>query len=202
MNDEVYKQVSKIQDSLLIFMTIGDAIESYYKILESERKDKNSIVYAAISSHIQLMGCAFKAEWNRFSKLENERNRIEKVGIISKPFRKRINQWSDLELVRNVFLAHNFRDQNDNYNNRLLKPFDRELKSLGQFQDYTILYRCIIHINLIILKEFLNEWNDLIPKLKGLKQLEFKVEEASHKDALKTLKDLIEESNTIAKGFL
>jgi hypothetical protein len=124
---------SKIQDSVLILATLGASVDEYFTILKAEHQNKSSVVYAAVSGQVLLQACSFKEEWRTFLGLQEEKVRIAKVRSKAQSFGKRINQWTDLEKLRNTFIAHNFRDKSDNYSNRLLKPYDRELSIPDQF---------------------------------------------------------------------
>lgn len=190
----MHMNISKLQDSVLILTTLAASVDEYFKILKTESKNKSSVVYAAVSSQVLLQACSFKEEWKTFLGLQEETERIANVRAKAQNFSKRIHQWTDLEKIRNTFIAHNFRDKSDNYSNRLLKPYERELSIPGQFPDYIILCGCIHYIHKIIAKEFYNELFALTDLIKTRKAPTIKKGVATKDDALRELQLLIDNS--------
>jgi len=186
--------VSKVQDSVLILTTLAASVDEYFNILKAEYKNKSSVVYAAVSSQVLLQACAFKEEWKAFLGLPEESDRIAQVRIKAQNFSKKIHQWTDLERLRNTFIAHNFRDKTDNYSNRLLKPYERELNIPDQFPDYIMLCGCIHYMHKIIAKEFYNELYALSGLIKTRKPPAIKKGIATKDEALKELQLLIDNS--------
>ncbi len=188
--------VSKIQDSLLILSILADLVEKFFKILEQEHKDKSSIVYAAVSSQILLQACSFKDEWKHFLGIVEEKERITKVRKNVEPFTTKINQWSDLQMVRNTFIAHCFRDQTDGYSNRLIKPYERALSIPNEFPDYVVLVGCIRFTVEALQREFLNEVSSLKGLIKSTKP-DIKIGVITTEAALNELQILIDKSEDL-----
>jgi hypothetical protein len=97
-----------------------------------------------------------------------------------------------LEKLRNTFLAHNFRDGSDNYCNRLLKPYERELNIPNQFPDYIVLCGCIYHIHVEVADEFKPDLFALSDVIKNRKPPLIKKGVETKEDAYKELQILAE----------
>jgi hypothetical protein len=185
-------KASKLQDSILILSTLALSIDEYFNILKKEHEDKSSIIYTAVSSQILIQACSFKEEWKMFLGIQEETERIVKTRKQSENFIKKINQWTDLEKIRNTFIAHSFRDKSDGYSNRLLKPYEQELNIPNQFPDYIMLCGCIHYIHKILAKEFHQEFVALTEKIKNRKVPAIKKGIATKEDALKELNMIID----------
>src|SRR5690606_14515304 len=187
--------ISKTQDSLLILATLAGSIEEYFRILQRESNDKTSIVYAAICGQVLLQACSFKQEWKIFSAILEDKDRINRVRKKTEHFTKKINQWTDLEKVRNTFIAHNYRDSSNKYLNRLLEPFSQELNVPDRFPDYILLCGCINFIFKILQDEFHTEFQDLLRQLKNRKKQAVKKGINTNDEAIKELQSIIEKSD-------
>jgi Golgi nucleoside diphosphatase len=186
--------ISKIQDSLIILSTLAASVEEYFRMLKQENQNKESVIYAALSSQILLQACSFKEELRIFYGVNEERERVTRVSQKSQYFTKKINQWTDLEKIRNTYIAHNFRDRSDGYSNRLLKPYGRELNVPNRFPDYIILCGCIDYTSKIILQEFMVEFNSLAPVLRTRKAPIIKAGANDISEAIKELQMIIDKS--------
>ena len=134
-------EISKIQDSISILITLQSAVGQCLPIIEKERHDRNSVIHAIVSSQLMLYANSFLDEWEHFGNQCKDESRVIKVRKIASPHVKRIKQWDDLNSIRNTFIAHNFRDKNRN--NALIKRYDNELNIPNGFGDYTLLCGCI-----------------------------------------------------------
>jgi len=106
---------------------------------------------------------------------------------------KRIHQWTDLEMMRNIFIAHNFRDKlNDN---RLVKPFDKDLIIPKEYPDYVLLCGCIHYIHIILTRVFLDEMKTLTLIIKDRTAPTIKLGMATVEDALNELQSIIDKSD-------
>jgi hypothetical protein len=184
--------LSKTQDSIMILTTSALIIDQYFDILKKERHDKSSVIYAAVSSQVLLQTCSFKTEWKRFQGETKVNEKVARVIAATLPFIKRINQWIDLELFRNQFIAHNFRDKADV--NLFTKDFDLELNIPNQFPDYYLLNSCIQHTHAILSIEFKYEMMEIGNFMKSLKRPTIKAGHTSESDVDDELKELVAKS--------
>lgn len=102
-------EVSKVQDSISILITLQAAIDECLEVIKKERHDKSSKVHALISSQLLIYVNSFLEEWENFGTECKDDSRVIKVRKIASPLLRRIKQW-DLNGIRNTFLAHKFRE--------------------------------------------------------------------------------------------
>ena len=188
-------EVSKIQDSISILITLQSAIGQCLPIIEKERNDRTSVIFAITSSQLMLYVNSFLDEWEHFGNQCKDEARVIKVRKIASPFVRRIRQWDDLNSIRNTFIAHNFRDRNKN--NALLKRYENELKIPNGFSDYTLMCGCIYLIKEIVITEFSKEYNELIVHLRTIKKPEVSKGIKSDTLAADELNKLASESDLI-----
>jgi hypothetical protein len=154
-------KVSKIQDSISILIVLAQSIDLYFKIMKKERRNRKSIVYAALSTNVLLQSCSFMDEWEHLGSTCKDERRLIELRKNLKPLTNRINQWSDLRRIRNTFIAHNLRDKKHDNENVLLKTYSTQLNIPDSFGDYLLLCGCIQFMFKLLLKEFKAEYEDL-----------------------------------------
>jgi len=187
-------KISKIQDSISILITLQSAIDECQKIILGENHNKNSVVHALASGQLLIYTNSFLDEWKNLGTQCKVDNQVIKVRKLASPFINRINNW-DLHDVRNIFLAHNFRDREKK--NALIKHYDNELNIPSSLGDYVLLSGCVFCIKQILITEFSMEYNDLIVYLKTIKTPKIKEGINSDQLAMKELNQLINQSDLL-----
>jgi hypothetical protein len=185
-------KVSKIQDSISIFIALAQTIDLHFQIMKKERNNKKSVVYAAVSTTILLQACSFMDEWKHLGATCKNETRLVALRKNLKPLTNRINQWSDLRSIRNTFIAHNLRDKKNDNENVLLKSYSTSLNIPDTFGDYLLLCGCIQFIFRLLIREFKAEYEELYQlHLRSLKHPPVNPGILSEKEGLKELLSLL-----------
>ena len=191
-------EISKLQDSISILITLQSMVDECLAIIKTERRDKKSVVHALVSSQLLIYVNSFLEEWENLGSVCKGDNRVMKVRKIASPFTRRLRSW-DLIGIRNAFLAHNFRDKGVNV---LTKSHDSELNTPSTYGDNVLLCGCIFCIKEILVTEFKSEYNELIAHLKTVKAPEVKKGIENDKLAMKELNQLIEQSDSLRQDYI
>ena len=159
---------TKLQDSIFVLCTLEALLSEYRKPLLKEKPD--SIVYYALINQIVLNACSYLEEWELFGGLSSEEPRILLLRKIAKPAIDRINKWKDLKLVRNSLIAHNHRITKQN-NSPTITNIKRQLSCPNSLYDYKLLIGCIYVTKNALLRIFAKEYNEIVPYLKDIEQI-------------------------------
>lgn len=78
--------ISKVQDSISILITLQSSIDECLAIIKKEKHDKNSKVFALVSSQLLIYANSFLEEWEWLGKQGKDDRRVIKLRKIVKPF--------------------------------------------------------------------------------------------------------------------
>lgn len=159
---------SKLQESILVLCTLETLLFEYLKCLLKEKPD--SVVYSALTSQIVLNTCSYIDEWELLGALSSEEPRVLVLRKIAKPAIDRINKWKDLKLVRNSVIAHNHRIPKQN-NSPTITSIKRQLSCPNSLFDYKLLIGCVHITKNALLRVFGKEYNEIVPYLKNIEQI-------------------------------
>jgi hypothetical protein len=168
------KKFTKLEDSIIIIYMLEGLINKYLKVLETEKNNKNSIVFAAVSSQILIIACSFLEEWDLLGGLSDTDIRIIKVRKIAAPAFDRINHWKDLKNVRNTILAHNLRTKKNGQENVLMRENMTYAIPTSYF-DHALLSYCISMAKSILFKYFKKECRIITSKLDNIVEPGFSI---------------------------
>lgn len=193
-------KISKIQDSISILLALQMFADECLDIIKKERHDKNSKVHALINAQLLIYANSFIEEWDNLGAQCKDDNRVMKVLKVANPLIRRLRKWNDLNAFRNNFLAHCLRDGKGN--NVLIKKYDEALNIPTGFGDFILLGGCIFCAKEILIREFAEEYNEMLPYLKTIKPPAIKKSVLDEHQAKDELNRLIDESDSIRAGLL
>ena len=162
------QKFSPLQDSILILCSLEALLEEYQKCLLKENPD--SVLFSVLASQIVLTACSYIDEWEFLGRLSSENPRVLQLREIVKPAMNRINQWTDLKLVRNSLIAHNHRIRKQN-NSPTITSIKRQLNCPNSLYDYKLLIGCVYITKNTLLRVFGKEYNDIVPHLKNIEEI-------------------------------
>ncbi len=158
------KNLSDLQESILILVTLQALLDEYKKCLLKEKKT-DSVLFSIISSQIIITSCSYLEEWERLGKRAQENSKIIRLRKISKPAIDKIYSWSDMRKVRNSVLAHGLRNKSQ----IALSSFPPTLRCPSSLFDYKLLLGCIFITKNMLLRIFSDDYNEILPYLKNFK---------------------------------
>ena len=188
-------ELTKLQESKSILITLQAATTECLNINKKEEVDKKRVIHAFADSQLILLTNSFMDEWENLGKLVSDQ-RVLKIRKIASPFTKRINKWSDLNLVRNTLVAHGFRKKGRNI---LTGGYETELNIPNSFPDRKLLCGCIFCITEILITEFAAEYNELISYLKTIEKPRIRKGIETEAEAKRELDDLMASSELVRR---
>jgi hypothetical protein len=197
-NLNMKNKLTKIQESILVLSTLQALLDEYRICLTKEKDKSDSVIFSIITSQIIITTCSYLDEWEVLGNLikEGESHRILTLRKIVKPAISRINKWTDMRQFRNNIIAHNHRIKKEN-NSFAILNIPRKLNCPNSFYDYILLMGCIFITKNVLLRMFQKEYNEALPIVKNIEDInpinEIK-DEKSFKKELDLIRQNIEKS--------
>ena len=164
------KNLTPVQESILILCTLQALLDEYRKILIKEKKNHDPIIFSMLQSQVILTSCSYMDEWELLGKLVPQEPKILKLRKLVSPAVERIYKWKDMKQFRNSIIAHNHRNKKANNSPAILR-MKRNLNCPNSYYDFKLLFGCIYLTKNVLLRIFSEEYNQILPNLKNISSI-------------------------------